>query len=147
MTRTNARGRFRAGCRLTLVVVLTLLPVAGQTEDARLLTVTGRIVGATGTHTVGVALWRSDSFMQKPAQTVALGPGSKMEFSFAVPAGEWAVSAYEDINGNGKLDMGFFGPKEPTGFWRPFTGRRKPTFKDVSFAVTLDTSGIVINLK
>ncbi len=42
------------------------------------------------------------------------------------------MSAFEDKNGNGVLDMGVFGPKEPSGFWRPFTAWRKPCFADVA---------------
>ena len=42
------------------------------------------------------------------------------------------MSAFEDLNDNGILDMGFFGPKEPSGFWRPFHAKRKPRFDDVA---------------
>jgi uncharacterized protein (DUF2141 family) len=70
-----------------------------------------------------------------------------MVFSFTVPAGEWALSAYEDNNENGTLDIGLFGPTEPSGFWRAFHAWRKPTFKDVSSVITGDTSGLDIQLK
>lgn len=33
-----------------------------------------------------------------------------------LPYGTYAVSAYHDINGNGKMDMGAFGTLEPYGF-------------------------------
>ena len=36
-----------------------------------------------------------------------------------VPAGRYAVQAFQDVNGNGKLDRGLFGvPKEPIGISR-----------------------------
>jgi uncharacterized protein (DUF2141 family) len=47
-----------------------------------------------------------------------LAPGSQRSFQLDVPKGRWAVSAFEDRNGNGVLDMGLFGPKEPSSFWR-----------------------------
>jgi uncharacterized protein (DUF2141 family) len=42
------------------------------------------------------------------------------------------VSAFEDINENGRLDMGLFGPKEPNGFWRQFRGHHQPRFDEVA---------------
>ncbi|MBV8842790.1 MAG: DUF2141 domain-containing protein [Bryobacterales bacterium] len=62
-----------------------------------------------------VALWEADGFLKRPVQQVRIEPGAERIFRFEVPAGRWAVSAFEDRNGNGVLDMGFFGPKEPSG--------------------------------
>ena len=55
--------------------------------------------------------------------------GKSTLYHFDVPPGHYALSAFEDLNGNGILDMGMFGPREPTGFWRPFQGRQKPRFE------------------
>ncbi len=33
-----------------------------------------------------------------------------------VPYGTYAISLYHDVNANGKMDMGAFGPLEPYGF-------------------------------
>lgn len=52
--------------------------------------------------------------------------GKSPTFRFDVRPGRYALSAFEDLNGNGILDMGMFGPKEPSGFWRPFGGWHKP---------------------
>jgi uncharacterized protein (DUF2141 family) len=30
--------------------------------------------------------------------------------------GKYAIRAFQDLNGNGKFDIGIFGPKEPYGF-------------------------------
>jgi uncharacterized protein (DUF2141 family) len=109
--------------------------------------IAGRVSGASGAHFLRVALWDSSHLFEVPVRTVSIPPGSAPEFSFSVPPGEWAVSAFEDVNENGILDLGLFGPKEPHGFWRAFTGRRRPTFKDVSVRIEKDTRGIEIHLQ
>jgi uncharacterized protein (DUF2141 family) len=55
-----------------------------------------------------------------------------------VPAGTYAIRAYQDVNGNHKLDKWLFGPLEPWGF--SYTERMKfpPTFEDVSFDLLYD---------
>jgi uncharacterized protein (DUF2141 family) len=107
----------------------------------------GHVRGASGKHAVYVALWRREGFLEHPAQQARFAPGTPTEFRFQVPAGEWAVSAFDDQNDNGVLDMGTFGPKEPTGFWRPFTGWRRPKFDDVAAPVARDTPDADITLK
>jgi uncharacterized protein (DUF2141 family) len=119
----------------------------GAADEVKPVTISGRVAGASGTHPISVALWRADHFLEYPFKGTTIRPGRPAEFSFSVPPGDWALSAFEDLNDNGVLDVGMFGPKEPNGFWRPFTGRRKPAFKEVAFAVTRDTSAIEIQLK
>ena len=109
--------------------------------------VLGQVLKASGKHDVHVMLWRNEGFLEKPAQQIRIKAGQKLDFRFDVPAGNWAVSAFEDTNDNGVLDMGSFGPNEPSGFWRAFKGWRKPKFEDVSSPVTQDTSTADITLK
>jgi uncharacterized protein (DUF2141 family) len=58
-----------------------------------------------------------------------------------LPPGQYAAAAFQDFNGNGKLDKNFLGiPKEPYGFSQE--ARRSlgpPTFAEA--AVTLDPDG------
>lgn len=50
--------------------------------------------------------------------------------SFVVPPGQYAVSIYQDVNGNGKLDQNFIGiPKEPIGFGNNYRPFGKPKFE------------------
>jgi uncharacterized protein (DUF2141 family) len=107
----------------------------------------GHIVGASGKSPVYVALWQADGFLQRPAQTVRMAAGDDLVFHFDVPAGRWAVSAFEDTNGNGRLDMGGFGPEEPSGFWRPFDAPRAPRFEDVDSLISRDISNADVRLK
>ena len=66
-----------------------------------------------------------------------------------VPAGEYTVCCYQDVNGNGKLDFGKFGPKEPHGTYRPEKGISfgPPKFKDIKFEVKEDITDIQVKLK
>jgi len=107
----------------------------------------GQVSGSSGKSVVYDALWRADSFLNRPMQQLRFEPGVALVFRFQVSAGRWAVSAFEDRNGNGILDMGLFGPKEPSGFWRPFTGRHKPRFDEVAALIERDTLNADIALK
>ena len=69
---------------------------------------------------------------------MGIEPGRVPRFEFVVEQGRWVVSAYEDLNENGALDMGLFGPKEPSGLWRPFRGWHRPHFDEVASAVDRD---------
>jgi uncharacterized protein (DUF2141 family) len=65
---------------------------------------------------------------------------------FDVPPGMYAISCFQDLNGNGELDMGLFGPVEPWGMYRV-----KPTFKPVfakeAYKINGDATGISIEVK
>lgn len=58
-----------------------------------------------------------------------------------LPAGQYAAAAFQDFNGNGKLDKNFMGiPKEPYGFSQETRGSMgPPSFAEA--AVTLNPDG------
>lgn len=63
-----------------------------------------------------------------------------------VPYGTYAISVYHDVNGNGKMDMGAFGPLEPYGF----SNNAKAVFSAPPFskaAFVLNSSEITIAIK
>jgi len=65
-----------------------------------------------------------------------------------LPAGRYAVSVYQDVNGNGRLDMGLLGfPKEPVGASnnpRPHMG--PPRFQECAFTMSRSNRSISISL-
>jgi hypothetical protein len=138
-------GIVKAVCLVGFLLVVT----SGDQIQSAVLTfnLAGRVSGATGKYSVYVALWQPEGFLKSPVQQVRIPPGADAIFRFEVPRGRWAVSAFEDRNGNGALDMGWFGPKEPSGFWRPFHGHHKPRFDEVAFAVDRDVSNVDVVLK
>ncbi len=109
-------------------------------------TLSGHVIGGSGQHAIHVALWDSAGFLSKPAQEIVLRPGDPREFHFEVVRGRWALSAFDDLNDNGKLDMGTFGPREPNGFWQPFHAWRKPRFDDVAAEIDRDVTAADIHL-
>jgi hypothetical protein len=130
-----------------LLIMLAPKPrVYGQAGSMPSISISGKIGGASGNHPVYVALWDASGFLTKPVQQIRIEGHSTTGFQFHVPAGAWAISAYEDENENGKLDMGMFGPKEPSGFWRAFHGWHKPRFAEVSSQVSADVSNADIQL-
>jgi uncharacterized protein (DUF2141 family) len=126
---------------------LVFLLAGAAAADPAKLTIAGRVVGASDKHTVYVALWDNTSFLDRPVRQLKLAPGSDGSYRFEVAPGRWAVSAFEDRNGNGVLDMGLFGPKEPSGFWRPFHGWHKPRFDEVASQVDHNVSDADVALK
>src|SRR5260370_587692 len=93
------------------VLACMLAPTVAQIGAAAPETVklSGRVRGLSGKSIVYVALWQADSFLKRPAQQVRIEPGADPVFQFELGPGRWAVSAFEDRNGNGVLDMGLFG--------------------------------------
>jgi uncharacterized protein (DUF2141 family) len=66
-----------------------------------------------------------------------------------VEPGRYAASAFQDRNGNGKLDRGLMGiPKEPYGFSRDARASMgPPSFDDAAFDVPPEGVSLVIHLK
>jgi uncharacterized protein (DUF2141 family) len=130
----------------TAIVVIALVASVGRAEAPQLVTIAGQVFAASGAHPVHVALWDGEGFLRKPVKEVRLPPETT-RFQFAVKPGRWAVSAYEDRNENGVLDMGLFGPKEPSGFWRAFNKWHKPRFEEVASDVDHDIANANVSLR
>ena len=73
----------------------------------------------------------------------------KVSFAFGnVPAGTYGIEAFQDVNGNGQLDMGMFGSKEPWGMYRPSRpALRGPKFKEIAFEVKQNITDIRFEVK
>ncbi len=69
-----------------------------------------------------------------------LGQGED-EVSVMLPVGNYAFSAYQDVNGNGIFDKNWMGiPKEPYGFSNNARGKfGPPDFAESSFLIRSDT--------
>ncbi len=73
----------------------------------------------------------------------------KVSFAFeGVPAGTYGIRCFQDVNGNGELDMGTFGPREPWGMYRPKRPTfRGPKFEEIKFEVKEDMTEISFEVK
>lgn len=63
-----------------------------------------------------------------------------------VEPGEYIVVAFQDLNGDVKLNMGMFGPVEPYDVYKPNYGIFGPKFSKCKFLVNcdIDTANIVL---
>jgi uncharacterized protein (DUF2141 family) len=85
--------------------------------------------------------WLSDRYRtQKSVEVAGNRSGDRITVELLLPAGEYALSVFQDVNNNGKLERNFIGiPKEPAGLsnnLRPRFG--PPKFKGAAFTVTVD---------
>jgi uncharacterized protein (DUF2141 family) len=120
------------------VLIAVVFAIGLLSQDAPTVVISGEVTGASGKHTVYVGLWDRTSFLMQPVRSLRFDAGRAARFTFTVPKGRWAISAFEDRNENGVLDMGLFGPKEPNGFYRAFHGHHKPRFDEVALDVEQD---------
>ncbi len=72
-----------------------------------------------------------------------------VSFEFeGVPEGTYGIRVFQDVNGNGELDAGMFGPKEPWGMYRPKRPKfRGPKFEEIAFEVKEDLTEIQFDIK
>ena len=123
--------------QLYRTILSGLLLLGAATASAG--TVEVRVAGVTAKGTVKVAVCDKERFLKQCAYS-ASAPAQAGETTVSVkgvPAGTWAVLAYQDENGNGELDRNFIGmPKEPYGFSRDARGKfGPPTFEDAAIEV------------
>ncbi|SEJ63093.1 Uncharacterized conserved protein, DUF2141 family [Cyclobacterium xiamenense] len=97
---------------------------------------------------IWVSVFSEKDFLEKSIQTQSvIISGSKVIVEFDLPPGEYAVSTYQDVNSNGKLDRYFIGkPKEPYGFSNNVKPFGPPSYKDCKFNLTSAPKLISISL-
>jgi len=86
--------------------------------------------------------WLSDRVRtQKPLKVAGNRTGDRMTVDLLLPDGEYALSVFQDVNDDGKLERNFIGiPKEPAGLsnnLRPKFG--PPKYRDATFQVSVGT--------
>lgn len=116
--------------------------------NASAATVEVRVSGVSAKGKVNVAVCDRERFLKQCAWSGS-APAQAGETTVVVkgvPAGTWAVLAYQDENENNELDRNFVGmPKEPYGFSRDARGRfGPPSFEDAAIEVgeTQTTAGV-----
>ena len=105
---------------------------------------------AGGTGMVRVAVCDRERFLKQCPYTAsaAARPGAMVLEVEGVPSGSWAVLAFEDANGNGKLDRNLLGiPSENYGFSRDARGSfGPPAFDDAAIDVREERAVAVVKL-
>lgn len=95
-----------------------------------------------------VSVFVETGFLEKSVQTKSVAVnGKSAQVVFTLPPGTYAVSTYQDVNGNKKLDRYFVGkPKEPYGFSNNVRPFGPPAFKDCRFELGNTSKSISIQL-
>ena len=120
--------------------------------DEELYRVSGFITGCSSKHSVHVILYDEASFKDMTAiqENIYEPTGNeecKIPFSLNTQQGSYTIAAFEDENNNKKLDFFFFIPKEPSGFFRKFSGMSAPKFEKLKFDVNSDFVGANVELQ
>ena len=107
--------------------------------NASAATLEVRVSGVSAQGKVNVAVCDRERFLKQCAYN-ASAPAQAGETTVVVkgvPAGTWAVIAWQDENGNNELDRNLIGiPKEPYGFSRDARGKfGPPSFEDAAIEV------------
>lgn len=103
---------------------------------------------AESTGQLWVSVFVETGFLEKSVQTKSVEVnGKSAQVVFTLPPGTYAVSTYQDVNGNKKLDRYLVGkPKEPYGFSNNVKPFGAPAFKDCSFELSNVSKSISIQL-
>lgn len=104
---------------------------------------------AAGKGAVHVALYDSkDKFLKAPSRKAVVQAGEHARFDGLAP-GRYAVTLYQDENGNGSLDRNVFGiPSEPYAFGNDAKGSfGPPSFEAASVELPATGAQVTINLK
>lgn len=129
--------------RLAIAAALTLAAAPAFAQDAASVTLTFE----TGAHTgkVMVALYDSEAAYRsgRPVASVAVDASGPVVAAFpGLPAGDYAVKAFHDVNGDGEMNTNPFGlPVEPFAFSNNAVGNMGPASWDrARFAVAGDVA-------
>ena len=137
------------GSRLLVTVALALLGLTPLLSDAATLSIEVEPVVAT-TGTLQVAIYNNETGFRKQAvRSVKVAPvaGTTRLQIDDLPAGDYAVMLFHDVNGNDKLDSNLMGiPNEP---WGGSVGDKSmfgpPNWNDARFA--LPEAGLTLRIK
>lgn len=129
------------GVAATAVAAISLI-WAQSGAPVKLTVEASEVSGAMGS--VKVSVWRDDKPFLKGepycGSEVEMKDGKATVTFPNLEPGEYAVSAYHDMNHNGRLDTGFAGkPTEPYGFSNDAKGRfGPPKFDQARFRLDKD---------
>jgi len=96
-----------------------------------------------------IELYSSESkWLEEPDYKTTISPTQEsLIISFDAPRKIYAVSIYQDLNQNGKLDQGLFGiPTEPIGFGNNYKPMGKPRFQSATIDFNMVTVPPLIKL-
>jgi len=142
---------FLAG--ISLLILLFACPIHAQADN---FSIRGEILfSETGVLYVYLVDEKSFATPLSGYRTLILEPNQleasagKILFVFdAVPRGRYAIRCFQDVNNDGVLNRGIFGPSEPWGMtWQNKKHPRIPKFEDIVFDLNKDIKYLRIVMK
>lgn len=133
----------------TTVMALLLLPLVGWAQQGQLVINVTNIETPTGALFVTIydneEHWLKDDYFRNMELPVTSTDPVTVSID-DVPPGVYAVTVFQDVNGNGDIDTNFIGiPKEPYGFSGKVGKMGPPKFSKASF--NLDGTALNIDIK
>ena len=137
---------------ISLSIITLQISFNSSYADEELYKVSGFVTGCSSKHSIHVSLYDENSFQDMTAIQESIyepteSEECKVPFTLNVPKGSYTIAAFEDENNNKKLDFFFFIPKEPSGFFRTFSGMSAPKFEKLKFDVDGDFVGANVELQ
>ncbi len=124
--------------------LIMLLPLTGFSQDET-YTITGRVNVFAREGDVYVFLTTEETFNENRFSGIdtLIFPvdmnKTSIEYEFKnVPPGIYALSCFQDVNGNNKFDKFLFLPFEPWAFTFSNEVKFPPKFEDISFDIMFD---------
>lgn len=124
----------------TLFGVLSAISVHAQDKTYKLTVYIPEIASRVGKLYVGLAN-NEDTFTNASWKTATVDVPATGEITIVfdgLPAGQYGVRLFQDLNGNKELDMGGIIPSEPFGFSKITMLLGPPDFSDAAFELTGD---------
>lgn len=143
------KSRPTPATRVALTLAVALLSLAPVLSDAATLSLEIEPV-ASATGTLQIAVYDSETGFRKKAvravKVAAVAGVTRLQID-GLPAGEYAVMLFHDLNGNDQLDSNLMGiPKEP---WGGSIGTKSmfgpPSWNDARF--TLPEAGLTVPIR
>ena len=137
---------------ISLCIITLQIFFSSAYADEELYTVSGFVTGCSSKHSIHISLYDETSFkdmtaIQENIYEPTESEECKVPFTLNTPKGSYTIAAFEDENNNKKLDFFFFIPKEPSGFFRTFSGMSAPKFEKLKFDVDGDFVGADVELQ
>lgn len=136
---------------LLLIIFIFFMSLAGMAQTTALTVNIENIKAAQGTIYINVFKDGASFPDGKPAYEAVLKCEGKGSLTASIPDvndGDYAISVFQDLNGNGKLDKNFLGiPKEPYALSRNFHPKMSaPKFSDCKVPVSAANSTFNLRL-
>lgn len=135
----SGRHAFQHGALAALAALLAV-PLAAMADNLRVIV--SNVKSDKGSVVVwvyaGPDRWLSDDvFLKQDLPVAGNRAGDTVTLELALPPGEYALSVFQDVDGNGEMARNFMGiPKEPAGLSNNAVARfGPPKYKDAKFEI------------